>query len=143
MPKCLVEVGGEPLLERALRGLATKGVAEAIIVVGYKGQAVRDHIGSRFADVDIRYVDAPDFDTTNNIRSLWDARKYLDEDVLLLEADVAFDPDVIAALVAVPGTSAVAGNVWGVGSALFCCGSRILRVDTWSRRKHGWQGSGS
>ena len=92
MPKCLVEVGGEPLLERALRGLATKGVAEAVIVVGYKGQAVRDHIGSRFADIDIRYVDAPDFDTTNNIRSLWDARKYLDEDVLLLEADVAFDP---------------------------------------------------
>jgi histidinol-phosphate/aromatic aminotransferase/cobyric acid decarboxylase-like protein len=106
MPKCLVEVGGEPLLERALRGLATNGVAEAVIVVGYKGQAVRDHIGSRFADVDIRYVDAPDFDTTNNIRSLWDARKYLDEDVLLLEADVAFDPDVIAALVSVPGSSA-------------------------------------
>ena len=106
MPKCLVEVGGEPLLERALRGLATNGVAEAVIVVGYKGQAVRDHIGSRFADVDIRYVDAPDFDTTNNIRSLWDARKYLDEDVLLLEADVVFDPDVIAALVSVPGSSA-------------------------------------
>ncbi len=70
VPKCLIEVGGEPLLERALHALASQGVAEAVIVIGYKGDAVRERIGSCFAGVDIRYVEAPDFETTNNIRSL-------------------------------------------------------------------------
>jgi hypothetical protein len=41
-------------------------------------------------------------------------------------------------------TSAVAGNVRGVGSALFGSGSRILPVDVFvDGRKRGWEGSGS
>ena len=35
LPKCLVEVGGQPLLARALRALSSQGVAEAVIVIGY------------------------------------------------------------------------------------------------------------
>ncbi|MCP5031572.1 MAG: aminotransferase class I/II-fold pyridoxal phosphate-dependent enzyme [Actinomycetia bacterium] len=105
VPKCLVEIDGQPLLERALHALASQGVVEAVIVVGYRGEAVRERIGSCFAGVDIRFVEAPDFETTNNIRSLWDAREFLDEDVLLVEADVAFDPSVISALLVEPGSS--------------------------------------
>ena len=59
---------------------------------------MRRRIGTRFADIDISYVDAPSFDTTNNIRSLWDARAHCDEDILLLEGDVIFDRDVIMRL---------------------------------------------
>ena len=105
IPKCLVEIGGESLLERALRALASQDVVEAVIVVGYKGGVIRDRLGSRFAGIDIRYVEAPDYATTNNIRSLWDARDYLDQDLLLLEADIAFDPTVIASLLNNPGNS--------------------------------------
>ena len=51
-----------------------------------------------FAGIDIEYVDAPSFGTTNNIRSLWDARRYCDEDILLLEGDILFDRDVVMRL---------------------------------------------
>ncbi len=105
IPKCLVEIGGESLLERALRALASQDVVEAVIVVGYKGGVIRDRLGLRFAGIDIRYVEAPDYATTNNIRSLWDARDYLDQDLLLLEADIAFEPTVIASLLNNPGSS--------------------------------------
>ena len=106
MPKCLVEVNGEPILLRALRALAANGVTEAVIVIGHKGKVIREQVGARFKGVDIRYVEAPHYATTNNIRSLWDARQYFDEDILLLEADVVFDDGVIASLLQRRGSSA-------------------------------------
>lgn len=105
-PKCLTEISGEPMLFRALTALASHGITEAIIVIGYMGDMVRERVGERFAGINIRYVDAPDHATTNNIRSFWDARDYFDEDMLLLEADVAFDPEVVGALLEQTGNCA-------------------------------------
>ena len=113
IPKCLAEIGGEALLERALRALASQGVCEATVVVGYKGEAVRERIGGTFADVAVSYIDAPDYETTNNIRSVWDAREALDQDVLLLDADIVFDPDVIAGLLTELGSSAAVATFNG------------------------------
>ncbi len=98
LPKCLVEVNGVPILFRSLRVLASAGVTEAIVVVGYEAAQVRRRLGNAFAGMRIKYVDAPLFDRTNNICSLWDARRYLDEDILLIEGDVVFDLDVIMGL---------------------------------------------
>ena len=105
VPKCLVEVDGQPILLRALRALAAQGLTEVVIVVGYKGDAIRQRVGARFAGLAIRYVDAPRYATTNNICSLWDAREFCDEDILLLEGDIVFDDDVIARLLQQPGSS--------------------------------------
>ena len=106
VPKCLVEVQGEPLLFHALRALASEGVREAVLVVGHLGETIRHRVGASFAGIEIRYVEAPDYETTNNIRSLWDARDYLDKDVLLVEADVIFDRGVIGALQCEPMSAA-------------------------------------
>jgi NDP-sugar pyrophosphorylase family protein len=105
-PKCLTGIGGEPILERTLKALASQGITEAVVVIGYMGTMVRDRIGSHFDGIDIVYVEAPDYATTNNIRSLWDARDYLDQDIVLLEADVAFDAAVVGTLLAQNGSSA-------------------------------------
>ena len=105
LPKCLVEVGGQPFLVRALHALAAHGVAEAVIVIGHKGDVIRQRIGSSFAGIRVYYVEAVDYATTNNIRSLWDAREYCDEDILLLESDIVFDDAVIGALLAQGGSS--------------------------------------
>ena len=110
-PKCLVEVNGVPLLFTSLRVLASAGVTEAIIVVGHEAAQVRKRVGNNFAGIDIEYVDAPRFDTTNNICSLWDARRYCDEDILLIEGDILFDRDVVMRLREQIGSSmAVAPN---------------------------------
>jgi histidinol-phosphate/aromatic aminotransferase/cobyric acid decarboxylase-like protein/CTP:phosphocholine cytidylyltransferase-like protein len=110
LPKCLVEVDGTPLLMRALDALASQGVDEAVIVVGYGGDTIRERIGKSYAQLAIQYVEAPLYETTNNIQSLWDARRFLDQDVLLLEADVAFDPDVLGELLRTPGSSAAVAS---------------------------------
>ena len=105
IPKCLVEVNGVPILLRSLQVLASAGVTEAVVVVGYQADQVRYRVGGTFAGMQISYVDAPLFDQTNNICSLWDARRYLTEDVLLIEGDVVFDLDVVLGLYEHRGSS--------------------------------------
>jgi NDP-sugar pyrophosphorylase family protein len=54
-PKPLIEVAGEPFLMHQLRLLATHGVREVVLCVGYRGEQIRAQIGSGRFGVDIRY----------------------------------------------------------------------------------------
>ncbi|MDQ2796923.1 MAG: aminotransferase class I/II-fold pyridoxal phosphate-dependent enzyme [Actinomycetota bacterium] len=111
VPKCLIEVNGVPILFRSLRALAAAGVTQAVIVVGHEADQVRRRVGHDFAGIAITYVDAPSYNTTNNIRSLWDARGHCDQDILLVEGDVLFDSSVVTRLCEQVGSSiAVAPN---------------------------------
>ena len=97
-PKCLVEVRGKPILEYQLEALCEAGIRECIIVVGHRATQVRNAFGTRFRDLSIRYVDNGIFDRTNNIYSLWLARREITEDILLLEGDLVFEPDLLTDL---------------------------------------------
>lgn len=105
-PKCLTEINGEPILLRALKALANHRLSQAVIIVGHHADKVRERVGPSLYGLDIKYVDAPSYVTTNNIRSLWDAREFCDEDILLLEGDVVFDEDVLTQLLEQPTSAA-------------------------------------
>lgn len=55
-PKGLVPVAGEPLLSRVLGTLVDLGVDELVVVVGYRGDAIRERYGSTFDGVAVTYV---------------------------------------------------------------------------------------
>ena len=90
--KCMVPVNGIRLIDRLLGQLSQLGLARVVIVVGYKGQELKDYIGHRYDDVlTIEYVDNPVYDKTNNIYSLSLAKEQLQEDdTLLIESDLIF-----------------------------------------------------
>jgi histidinol-phosphate/aromatic aminotransferase/cobyric acid decarboxylase-like protein/choline kinase len=97
-PKCLAEVAGVPILENALKHLASLGTEEVVIVVGHHKDRIIETVGSNYLGMSIVYVVSKDYATTNNIYSLWLARAHLEEDVLLLEADVFFERAVLERL---------------------------------------------
>ncbi len=98
--KCMLEVNGVRLIDRALDALKEVGVSRIVLVVGYKGQNVKDYVGDYYADIPIKYVENPIYDKTNNIYSLYLAKGYLlSEDSLLLESDIIFEPSIIKKLV--------------------------------------------
>ncbi len=97
--KCMVEVNGITMIERALRILEKKQLSKIIIVVGYKGQNLMDYINSLNISIPIVYINNPIYDKTNNIYSLALAKDYLcAEDTLLLESDLVFEESVIDVL---------------------------------------------
>lgn len=98
--KCMLEVNGARLIDRALAALKEVAVSRIVLVIGYKGQNVKDYVGSNYQGVPVEYVENPIFDKTNNIYSLYLAKDYLlAEDSLLLESDIIFEASVIKKLV--------------------------------------------
>jgi choline kinase len=114
VPKCLVSVGGVPILERLVRALDSHGLERLVIVTGYKADMIRDYLGESFGGIAIEYTVSPLFDTTNNIYSLWLARHLIDEPVLLVESDLVFDEHLLAPLLQ-PERIAVSGQLPWMG----------------------------
>lgn len=56
VPKPMAPVAGRPFLEILLAELQRKGVTHVVLSVGYRGDQIVSHFGSRFGALDITYV---------------------------------------------------------------------------------------
>lgn len=97
--KCMLEINGETLIQQALEKLNNVGIRKLILVIGYKKDNLIEHIGSRYKNIEIEYVENPIYDKTNNIYSLFLAREKLSQDdTILLESDLLFDESILVNL---------------------------------------------
>lgn len=82
-PKPLVRVKGVRMIDTAIQGLHANGIREIYVVVGYKKEQFQvleqEHPG-------LQLIENPYYDTCNNISSLYVARNYL-EDAIILDGD--------------------------------------------------------
>lgn len=94
--KCMVEVGGVRLIERALRILDRKQLSKIIMVVGYQHENLIQFVETLGIQTPVQFIINEIYDKTNNIVSLSMAKKYLmQEDTLLLESDLIFEERLI------------------------------------------------
>ena len=102
--KCMVPVNGVRLIDRLLGQLSGLSLKRVIIVVGYKGQELKDYIGHRYDDqLKIEYAENPIYDKTNNIYSLSLVKQQLQEDdTLLIESDLIFSDSLFQMIIADP-----------------------------------------
>lgn len=102
--KCMVPVNGIRLIDRMLEQLSTLGLSRLVIVVGYQGQNLMNHIGDRFdGKLKIEYITNPVFDRTNNIYSLFLAKdKLCEDDTILLESDLIFESALLKRILSDP-----------------------------------------
>ncbi|VAX23495.1 putative nucleotidyl transferase [hydrothermal vent metagenome] len=94
-PKCLTEVGGVPILGRLVTNLRAQGFKRLVVVIGHLGGRIQEFLGHHAGGMRIDYVINPDYRTTNNIYSLWQARRQIREPFLLVESDIVFEPRML------------------------------------------------
>ena len=97
-PKCLIELGGRTLLLRYLEALAGVGIKQAVVVVGYKQDMIRAAVGTGGCGVEVRYLVNEQYQR-GSMTSLWLARAELDDDVLIMDADVLFHRQLLRRLI--------------------------------------------
>lgn len=102
--KCMVKVNGVTLIDRLLSQLSSIGSLErVIIVIGYNGEKLKQHIGNQYNGLKIEYIENPIYDKTNNIYSLSLANKELQEDdTLLIESDLIIEDSLINTIIENP-----------------------------------------
>ena len=82
------------------RSLSEAGLTQAVITTGPFAEALMDYCRSLNLPIELTFVHNPDFQTTNYIYSIYLARAFLDEDILLLHGDLVFENAVLDALLA-------------------------------------------
>ena len=111
--KCMVPVNGVRLIDRLLGQLAKQHLNRVIIVVGFKGKELREHVEElritnyelqpRESELKIEFAENPVYDKTNNIYSLAIVKDKLQEDdTLLIESDLIFSDNMIPMIVNAP-----------------------------------------
>ena len=99
IPKSMVEVNGTPLLVNHLNNLTALGITDIGIVVGHMADYIRGTIGDGFNGAKITYYENPRYLETNNVVSLYSAREFCDDEMLLLECDIYHHKEMIEQLI--------------------------------------------
>jgi L-glutamine-phosphate cytidylyltransferase len=144
--KCLLPVGGHPLLVRMLRALEAVGVEETILVVGHCADQVRAVAGRRWGRMAVRTILNPAY-ARGSILSLHAAREHLGGPTLIMDADVLFPRELLRRLVDSPAPSAVLSDrgfedtgeevkVYTAGDRVIALGKKVV-PPTWERIGEG------
>jgi choline kinase len=105
VPKSLLDVGGESILECQVRALRSSKIDRITIVVGHRGDRIRTLLGDT-----VSYVENPDYLDTSSMYSLWLARDSLraQRGFLVLNSDVLFHIGILHAVLDSPFKDALA-----------------------------------
>ena len=103
-PKCLLQFGGQSLLQRHIENLRAVGVDRLVMVVGYRSPEIEAEIVRLGATDFVEFVSNPRY-RDGSVVSLWTGRAALmsGDPVLLMDADVLYDPAILRALIDGPG----------------------------------------
>lgn len=108
VPKTMVEVDGIAIIERLLRQIETlrRSVNSVKIVSGYKKDTLKSFVEELKLQLNIEFVENVDYDTTNNMYSLYLALNELDQknDLVIVNADCCYEETIVRRIIEEKGS---------------------------------------
>lgn len=87
LPKCMLQFKGMTLIERQVRVLRECGIDDIVIVKGYKANKIKIDGVSNYINREYAH--------TNMVSTLFCAEKEMNQDLLVIYADIIYQPEVI------------------------------------------------
>ena len=89
IPKCLLEVGGKPIIHYQLEALDKLSVSNVTMIVGYHREMLMKHVTDNFPSLNFDFIINNHFFETNTAYSAFLAyEKLILDDYLFMNADV-------------------------------------------------------
>lgn len=92
-PKPLVRVRGVRMIDTVIRGLHNNGIREIHVVVGHLKEQFRG-LTEEYPGLDL--IENPFYDSCNNIGSLYAARDYIEESIILDGDQIIYNDEILA-----------------------------------------------
>jgi histidinol-phosphate/aromatic aminotransferase/cobyric acid decarboxylase-like protein/choline kinase len=102
--KTLLRIAGQTLIGRIIDGLRAHAVTEIVVVTGHLADQLENGLTTAYPDLTFTFIRNLRYRETNNIYSLalaFDALDF-DEDILLIESDLVYEPAVLRRIVESP-----------------------------------------
>lgn len=134
-PKPLVRVNGVRMIDTVIDGLHQNGIGEIYVVVGYLKEQF-ECLKQKYPI--IKLIENPYYDTCNNISSLYVARDYIENAIILDGDQIIYNPDILVAEFARSGYN----SVWTDGETdewLQTATDGIVTSCSRTGGKSGWQ----
>ena len=110
-PKCLLKIGHTNLLQRTMENILANDIKDFIFVTGYREDIIKKYLNENFSNLNIEFITNPDYENNNNSYSLWMTKKYVKDDILLLDSDILFDKIIIKNLLNSGRENCIAVNI--------------------------------
>jgi choline kinase len=94
-PKCLVELGGRPLLEWQVGALNAAGISEISIVTGYRSEVLQES--------GLNALVNPEWNSSNMVVSLLYAKPVIVKPTIVSYSDIVYEQQAVEVLMAHPG----------------------------------------
>ena len=134
-PKPLIPVNGVRMIDSIISALHKNGIFEMIVVVGYRKEAF---LPLEAEVPGLKLIDNPWYERCNNISSLYAAREYLGDCMILDGDQVIRNPEILSPLFSRSGYAATWTDE-DTGEWLLTVRDGIIQRCSRSGGKHGWQ----
>lgn len=99
-PKCLLEVGGNTILEMMISHIQDCGINEVIFVTGYLQDMIKDYVNTKFPELNAHFVTNDIYAKTNTGYSLMLTEDLVGDSAFIkFDADVVFDKEILRKLI--------------------------------------------
>lgn len=97
MPKALLDIQGEKVIERQLRAVRQAGLSDVVVVTGYESEQFDE------LDIPIHFEENTEYDQTGNFESLLRADIEEQGEIISIFSDILFEPDIVTQLTEASG----------------------------------------
>ena len=99
-PKCMTEINNnETIISRQLNLLKDCGINDIIITTGYLENVLKKYCNELNLNLNIQYVNNAKYKETNAIYSIYCAKDYLHDDIVMMHGDLVFTLNILKQLI--------------------------------------------
>jgi histidinol-phosphate/aromatic aminotransferase/cobyric acid decarboxylase-like protein/choline kinase len=115
--KTMLKVAGKTIICRIIDGLVENGIEDIVVVTGYRADELTEHLRECYPQLSFQFIHNSKYRETNNIYSMALAFEHIsiDNDIILIESDLLYHPEVIRRLINSPYKNAALVDKYKIG----------------------------
>ena len=114
-PKCLLKVGNKPIIDYQMEAIKSLGITEISIIVGYHREMLIKYLRDNFSSFNYNFIVNHHYFETNTAFSLHAGKEFLNDDLILMNADVVYPKGLLRKLINSKHETALAVDIKSCG----------------------------